>query len=104
MNAFSMMSQMHWTSWGSGAFAYRILQDPSLQVEVPHWERVNAAKGCCGLGFICGCMQVPENYLPGIKSYEVPVFLRESLAQDEWRALVIRFNQGASDVRDLLVP
>jgi hypothetical protein len=44
-------------------------------------------------------MQLPDNYLPGIKSYDVPFFLRDSVSQEEWRALVDQFNHGMSDVR-----
>jgi hypothetical protein len=101
MNVASMMSQMQWASWGSSTYAYRILQDPTQQIEIPHFERVNASKGCCGLGILCGCMQLPSNYLPGIKNYDVPTFLKDSVAQEDWRALAVRFNLGMSDVREL---
>jgi hypothetical protein len=42
---------------------------------------------------------LPSNYLPGIRSYDVPPFLKDSMAQDDWRSLVVRFNRGMSDVR-----
>ena len=93
------MSSMLWTSRGPTSYAYKILQDPFAQLEVPIHERRNAVQGCCGLGIICGCSQLPPNYLPGIKSYDVPLFLKDSISQDDWKALVVTFNRGMSDVR-----
>lgn len=81
---------------GSCSCAYRILENFYQQQEIPFVERNEALRGCCFLG--C-CSQLPANYLPGIKSYNVPPFLKDSLSQDEWKALVVRFNQGMDDVR-----
>jgi len=92
--AQNMMAQMAWIGRGQSSYAYRILEPPYLQMETPHFDRVNAQMGCCGLGMLFGCSQVSKNYLPGIKTYVVPHFLQESFNQDEWKELVFRFNRG----------
>jgi hypothetical protein len=99
-----MMASMNWikrgqASSGAGSYAYRILQDPNQQQEIPQFDRVNAFRGCLGLGFMCGCSQLPHSYLPGIKDYFVPHFLKDSVPQEEWAALAFSFNKGMSDVR-----
>ena len=97
--AQNMMAQMAWIGRGQSSYAYRILEPPYLQMETPHFDRVNAQMGCCGLGMLFGCSQVSKNYLPGIKTYVVPHFLQESFNQDEWKELVFRFNRGMNQVR-----
>jgi hypothetical protein len=99
-----MISPMNWikrgqTSSGAGSYAYKILQDPNQQQDIPHFDRVNAFRGYLGVGFMCGCSQLPQSYIPGIKDYFVPHFLKDSVSQEEWMALVFNFNKGMADVR-----